>query len=131
MCSKLRNTFRRGRPAVPLTLRRTRFCRRDRISLRLFGIVQPSILRPFDFAQGRLRSGQALTDLTGLAGLAANHFVLVANALALVRLRRPQLANQRRDVSHLLAIRALDGDRARLGIGAELDSPPPLSPPPL
>src|SRR3989304_7090143 len=114
------------------------------MSLRLFDIVQP-----FDEQtnQPANQPTSKLTDLTRLAGLAADDFILVPDALALVWLRRSQSADDRRDLADLLAVRTFDRDRARFRIGADLDAgrrldagrvritqekqeqtPPPLSP---
>src|SRR5262249_60272651 len=54
----------------------------------------------------------------GLAFLAPHLFVLVADALALVRLRRPDVPDLGRELPHLLLVRALDDDRRRV---AQLD----------
>src|SRR5947208_12798964 len=82
-----RNTTRRGFCAVPLTLPRTRLCRRMRPSLTV--------------------------KLGTLAHLPAHVLALVANALALVRLRRANLANLGGRLADLLFVGALDDDLGR------------------
>src|ERR1043166_5666233 len=50
-----------------------------------------------------------------LPDLAANVFAVVADALALVRLGRPDLADLGGDLAHLLLVDALDDDLRRRG----------------
>src|SRR5262245_28041532 len=50
----------------------------------------------------------------GLALLAAHLFVLVADALALVRLRLAHAAHLGRELPHLLLVRPADDDRGRV-----------------
>src|SRR6476661_881678 len=51
----------------------------------------------------------------GLAFLAADLFVLVADALALVRFRRPNVPHLGGELADLLLVRALDDDGRRIG----------------
>src|SRR5579884_4194330 len=81
-----RETTRRGRSAVPCTLPRTRRWRRFRAS----------------------------RTLGTLAYLPANVLALVADALALVRLRRANLADLGGRLADLLLVGALDDDLRRL-----------------
>src|SRR5215472_18301652 len=74
-----RKTARRGRSAVPCTLARTRRWRRRRASLTV--------------------------RLGTLADLPADVLALVADALALVRLGRPHLADLGRRLAHHLLVR--------------------------
>src|SRR5258708_36227455 len=95
-----RKTARRGRSAVPATLPRTRRCRRARDSLTV--------------------------KLGTLAYLPADVLALIADALALVGLRRPNLANLGSGLTDLLLVGALDDDLRRRGnlkgdAGARLD----------
>src|SRR4051812_39669527 len=79
-----RNTARRGRSAVPCTLPRTRLCRRTRAS--------------------------RMVRLGTLAHLSPHVLALVADALALVRLRLPDGADLRRGLADDLLVGALDDD---------------------
>src|ERR1700756_3939537 len=95
-----RNTTRRGRCAEPCTLPRTRLWRRARPSLTV--------------------------RLGTLANLSADVLALVADALALVRLGRANLANLCGRLADLLLVRALDDDLRRrrhveADAGARLD----------
>src|ERR1700688_260919 len=82
-----RKTTRRGRCGDPFTLPRTRLWRRSRPSLTV--------------------------KLGTLAHLPAHVLALVANALALVGLRRADLANLGRRLADLLLVGALDDDLGR------------------
>src|SRR5438270_6367527 len=94
-----RNTTRRGFCGVPLTLPRTRLWRRSRPSLTV--------------------------KLGTLAHLPAHVLALVANALALVGLRRANLANLGGRLADLLFVGALDHDLRRRG-DLEADARPRL-----
>src|SRR4029450_6313031 len=91
-----RKTRSRGRSAVPETLARTRRCRRCLAS------------RVVSLLTGRLPSSP-LTDLP------AHVLALVADALALVGLRRPDLPRLRGDLADELLVDALDDDLVRSG----------------
>src|SRR5579862_3661013 len=82
-----RYTTRRGRCAVPCTLPRTRLCRRVRASLTV--------------------------RLGTFPDLSAYVFAVVADALALVRFRRANLADLGRRLPDLLFVGALDDDLRR------------------
>src|ERR1700759_1946542 len=82
-----RKTTRRGRSALPRTLARTRRWRRRRASLTV--------------------------RLGTLADLSADVLALVADALALVRLRRTHLANLGGRLADHLLVRSLDGHLGR------------------
>src|SRR5438270_13537071 len=95
-----RNTTRRGFCGVPLTLPRTRLWRRSRPSLTV--------------------------KLGTLAHLPAHVLALVADALALVRLGRANLADLGRGLADHLLVGSLDDDLCRHGhlerdAGARLD----------
>src|SRR5947207_6683162 len=129
MCRSDRVTTRRGRAGVPKTFLRTRKCRRALPTRR--ARATPPLLRRFNKVavtalpsfRSQLRNSQARSScslLTGLSSLAANHFALVLHALALVRLRRPDLPDVRGDLAHLLLVDALDAEQ-RGALDAELD----------
>src|SRR4051812_48314543 len=99
MCCRLRYTFSRGRSAVPLSLTRRRRWRRRRASR-----VSSCLI---------IASPAYLLLATGLAGLAANHFLGVLDPLALVRLRGPHPADARRRLAHELLVRAGHRDAVR------------------
>src|SRR5262249_11039490 len=64
--------------------------------------------------RSQLRNSQARSScslLTGLSSLAANDLALVLHALALVRLRRPDLPDVRGDLAHLLLVDTLDAEQ--------------------
>src|SRR5215472_15110378 len=95
-----RKMVRRGRSAVPRTFARTRRWRRSRASLTV--------------------------RLGTLANLSADVLALVADALALVRLGRANLADLGGRLTHHLLVRPLDDDLGRRGhleadAGARLD----------
>src|SRR5262245_52953704 len=95
-----RKTTRRGRSAVPCTFARTRRWRRRRASLTV--------------------------RLGTLADFPADVLALVADALALVRLGRPHLADLGSSLAHHLLVRSLDEDLRRrrhleCDAGARLD----------
>src|SRR4051812_37167073 len=96
MCLLERKTARRGRCASPRTFLRTRRCRRVLATGLVWLIVRSSSLR-------------------GLAGLAQDALVRVADALALVRLGLADLANVGRDLADELLVDALHGDPVRSG----------------
>src|SRR5919198_4214210 len=98
MCTRLRNTARRGRSGVPSTRRRIRKCRRWRAS------------------RGVKRAMALLASLAlagGLAGLAADALAEVADALALVRLGRPQAAYVGRELPDRLLVDAAHREAGR------------------
>src|SRR5881296_3923513 len=95
MWLRLRKTARRGRLGVPVRRSRTRRWRRTRAAR-----------GKRDFFMGACLVG----GLAGLPGLAAHVFASVANAFALVRLGRADLANVGRDLPDLLPVDALDRD---------------------
>src|SRR5256885_3540532 len=121
MCRSDRVTTRRGRVGVPKTFLRTRKCRRA-LPTRRTRAGPPPLRRLSKRAvtalPAFLRSPSSL--LTGLSSLAANHFALVLHALALVRLRRPDLPDVRGDLAHLLLVDALDAEHGR-ALHGELD----------
>src|SRR5215831_16725752 len=90
-CAKMprfeRNTCRRGRSAEPRTLPRTRLCLRRRAS--------------------------RVVKLGTLANLSADELALVADALALVGLRRAHLPDLGSRLPHDLLVGALDDDLGR------------------
>src|SRR3954469_8395933 len=114
-----RNTEMRGRAAVPMTLARTRRRRRSRC----WGLVLTVT------SSSRARSGPVGDDPTcagslrrlgcsggvsrALAHLPGHVLALVADALALVRLRRALLADVRGDLADELLVDALDDDARR------------------
>src|SRR5581483_2885805 len=102
MCVRLRYTARRGRCGVPSTVFRTRSWRRTRAARGVFVFF---ILLPC---------------LAGLARLAADALPGVADALALVRLRLPDLTDVRRDLAHQLLVDAAHV-YARVPLDFELD----------
>src|SRR4051812_15545113 len=97
MCLSERNTTRRGRAWVPDRVLRTRTWRRSRFA---DAVVAFAILLA-----------------SRLAGLPANDFARVLDALALVRLGRTQVAQLGRDLPHFLLVGAVDHDRRRLRRG--------------
>src|SRR4028119_661153 len=98
-----RYTERRGRLAVPAILRRTR--------LRRFSLWARCGITAID------------PPLSGLADLAADLLVAVADALALVRLGRTNLPDLRRHLAYLLLVVPADDDRRRVR-HLELDALP-------
>src|SRR6516225_9505897 len=104
MCLELRNTVKRGRSGVPTIVLRT--CRRRRSRRRCLTFC--ASIGTFQLLQSRLLSGSlfALLRSTGkrLALLAANLFILVANALALVRFRLANFAHFRGELPDLLFV---------------------------
>src|SRR2546421_4497243 len=99
MWFRLRYTERRGRSVLPDTLNRMRALRRSRRS-RFFWMVDSLM------ALGRPR----------LALLAADDFLGVLDALALVRLGWPHLADLRGGEPHQVLVGALHGDPVGLGV---------------
>src|SRR6266850_1543747 len=83
----LRKTARRGRSGVPVTLTRTRLCRFRRLTLRSVRLITRSPAHRY-----QLRSCCGFRPLAGLPGLAADLLAAVHDALALVRLGRPEPA---------------------------------------
>src|SRR5215207_2198067 len=112
-----RNTAMRGRSAVPRTFARTR---RRRLRRR-WGEV--TVLMPDCSAwwSAPRRGGRAGCSSCPLAYLPGDVLALVADALALVGLRRPLLADHGGDLADLLLARALDDHARRLG-HLELDA---------
>src|SRR5512140_1566961 len=104
MCFSERNTTSRGRSGDPAILRRTRKWRRRRCASLVFA----------------LRIGLTLLR-SGLAGLAPDFLAHVTDALALVGLGRPDIADLRGDQAHHLLVGALDLDLGRL-VGRALDA---------
>src|SRR5215203_1881274 len=92
MCTFERYTERRGLAAVPATLRLTR-------------------LRRFSLCIRFSRTAIRTLLLTGLADLAPDLLVAVADALALVRLGRTDHPDLRRRLSHTLLVYAAHDDR--------------------
>src|SRR3970282_2400573 len=97
MCERLRYTARRGRSGVPRIFFRSRRWRRMRAAWDVFC---------------RFIALDLMQRLAGLAGLAPHVLPFVANALALVGLRRPDPADLRRDLADQLLIDAVDVDPA-------------------
>src|SRR5271156_515416 len=88
----------RGRSAVPITFFRRRACRLMRCAFLLSAIsCAPSLL----------------AGLAGLAELLAHDFAVIANAFALVRLGRTQIADLCGNLSDALLIDAVDVDLVR------------------
>src|SRR5215208_5693079 len=85
MCTFERYTERRGRVAVPATLRLTR-------------------LRRFSLCIRFSRTAMKILLLSGLADLAPDLLVAVADALALVRLGRTDLPDLRRRLAYPLLV---------------------------
>src|SRR5918994_1424192 len=116
MCRLERNTARRGRSAVPLTFVRVRTWRRTRASCLVLAFTWPH--PPASRGPG----------LRGLAGLLAHVLVLVADALALVRLGLAHLPHVRDERAReaiqapveSLVTRSLDADRGVLADDAHL-----------
>src|SRR5829696_1696350 len=92
MCTFERYTERRGRAAVPATLRLTR-------------------LRRFSLCIRFSRTAMKILLLSGLADLAPDLLVAVADALALVRLGRTDHPDLRRRLSHTLLVYTAHDDR--------------------
>src|SRR6516164_4641996 len=108
MCFDERNTLSRGRSAVPTIRLRTRNRFRWRVTAS----------RRCEFISVTLRRSAAYR-LLGAAGkrlafLAAHRFVLVADALALVRLRLSRGPDLGGELPDLLLVGALDHDRRRV-----------------
>src|SRR2546421_151450 len=122
MCRRDRVTTRRGRVGVPKTFLRTRKCRRA-LPTRRTRAGPPPLRRLSNRAvtalPAFLRSPNSL--LTGLSSLTANDLALVLHALALVRLRRPDLPDVRGDLAHLLFVDALDAEQGG-PLDTELDA---------
>src|SRR5690348_5495352 len=108
MCIRLRKIFRRGRSGVPVTEARTRSCRRVREALRLYlAIASNSSVSHQPGApayQAPRGAATVLARLAGLTSLAANAFARIAQAFALVGLRRAPTANIRSDLPDQLLI---------------------------
>src|SRR6266540_1068268 len=107
MCRLERNTASLGRSPVPTTRRRTRLWRRRRASRFVRAL-----------AISCLSSGSQLCrSLGGLPGLATDHLAGVADALPLVRVGPPQMADLRGHLADLLlcdALRGLDRNLVRV-----------------
>src|SRR5688500_12898865 len=101
MCLLERYTARRGRCAVPTTFLRTRRWRRTRSSV--FDLIRLCL------------SALWSRSCSGLPGLALDHFVGVADSLALVRLGLPQLADVGGHLPHELLVDAHHADLGGLG----------------
>src|SRR5512133_1960103 len=104
MCEFVRVTRRRGRSAVPLTLPRTRRWRLARAAAFAFDV---SMLRPAPSFSRPRRAARSLSLLGGLTDLAADMLARVADALALVGLRRADLADLGRHLADALLVAAL------------------------
>src|SRR6266545_644290 len=105
MCRLERNTASLGRSPVPTTRRRTRLWRRRRASRFVRAL-----------AISCLSSGSQLCrSLGGLPGLATDHLAGVADALPLVRVGPPQMADLRGHLADLLLVDALDREAGRRG----------------
>src|SRR5271155_5369114 len=99
MCFEDRNTLSRGRSAVPRTFLRTRNRFRWRVTARRFCAF--IVVGPFRFCEASLKSTAAGERL---AFLAADHFRIVADALALVRLRLAGGTHVGRELADLLLV---------------------------
>src|SRR6476646_7137723 len=106
MWLRLRKTARRGRAAVPATVRRIRAWRFCRAAPRLATCVIVFVPRPC----GLLLAA----DLAGLAGLAADVLAGVAHALALVRLGLAGGPDLGRDLADELLVDADDREAGRV-----------------
>src|SRR4051812_30735252 len=106
-----RNTARRGRSAVPETLPRTRRCRRSRSWRVVAVLIAPPPARPTP-PRSCLRRAYGKYS-RALTNLPADVLALVTDALALVWLGRPHLADLGRDLADLLLVDALDDDLGR------------------
>src|SRR2546421_1170585 len=111
-----RDTTRRGRSDVPRTLPRTRRWRRSRA----WGLVSVVMTYPPNSASEATpkpppaENAQHFSRRSRpLANLSPHVLAGVADALALVRLRRAHLAHLGRDMSDLLLVDALDDDLRR------------------
>src|SRR3990172_1270912 len=98
MCERLRYTARRGRSGVPRIFLRTRRWRRTRAAWDVFC---------------RFIALDLVQRLAGLAGLAPHVLPFVANALALVGLRRADAADLRGHLADELLIDPLNVDPVR------------------
>src|SRR6185436_12330963 len=101
MCDTLRNTRSRGRSGVPLI--RLRWRSEIRLRRSLVVLIFMALLRP------------------RLSGLLLQHFARVADALLLVGIGLPELADVRGDLSHELAVDARDG-HVRLLVDRDVDA---------
>src|SRR5437660_892665 len=109
MCLDERNTLSRGRSAEPTIFLRTRNRFRCRVTASRFcefiGVTLPrSAAKPIRLAAAGER----------LAFLAADHLVVVPDALALVRLRHAGGPDLGGELPDLLLVRPLDQDRRRV-----------------
>src|SRR5688572_19226 len=111
-----RNTAIRGRSAVPRTFARTR---RRRFSRR-WGDVTVLMRDCSAWCSAPRRGGRTGCESCPLAYLPGDVLALVADALALVGLGRPLLADHGGDLADLLLARSLD-DHARRLRHLELD----------
>ena len=112
MCREERLTTKRGRSGVPETFLRRRKWRRACDRRRL---VETSVPRGVRFTTFALSAVCWLISLTRLSDLAADNFALVADALALVRVRAPQATDVGSDLTDRLLVDAADGEsRGRL-----------------
>src|SRR6476469_2460194 len=101
MCFDERYTLSRGRSAVPTSFLRTRQRLRWRVAVSRFCAFMTcthTLLRSVAY-RGSAAAGERL------AFLAADHFVLVTDALALVRLGLAGGADLRGELPHLLLVR--------------------------
>src|SRR5512142_2570373 len=108
MCRADRVTTSRGRVAVPETFLRTLVCRRRRAKRRS---------EAASFVAARASTTELASPdpmlLPRLPDLAADDLTLVTHALALVRLRRADLADVRGDLAHPLLVDAGDREPGR------------------
>src|SRR5438034_1001766 len=109
MCFDERNTLSRGRSAVPTIFLRTRWRLRSRVTDNRFCAFIPATLA---CAAGPSASRGAAGE--GLAFLAADDFVLVADALALVWFRLAGGPHFGGELAHLLLVGAAHQDGRRI-----------------
>src|SRR5438128_547313 len=101
MCLDDRNTLSRGRSAVPTIRLRTRCRFRSRVTVSRFcAFIGVTVAQRLLGAAGE-----------GLALLAADHFTVVADALALVRFRLAGGPDFGGELANLLLVRPLYHDR--------------------
>src|SRR3990172_435623 len=128
MCARLRKTFSRGRARVPATCARTRAWRRIRCPARLLTLMRYTprvrhiayrisyvVYRPLATTSDMPYSLRAtLPDLPSLPGFAADMLAHIAQALALVRLRRAPVAKIGCHLAHQFLVDP--GDRDGFGL---------------